>query len=71
MAAKRQAAGTAIQVAYWLEGSEERETGSLLSFAQKKEGISRLIIVTDVEEKTIRRGGVETEAIPVHRFLPG
>ena len=63
--------GTAIQVTYRLESSEEREAGSLLSFAQKKEDVRRLIIVTNEEEKTIRRDGFEIEVVPVHRFLLG
>ena len=60
---------TAIQVAYSLEGAEEREVGSLLSFADKKADVDRLLIVTNEEEKIIQKEGVEIEVIPAHRFL--
>lgn len=63
--------GTAIQVAYRLEGSEEREIGNLLSFAQKKEDVRHLIIVTNEEETIIKKDGFEIEVVPIHRFLLG
>ena len=61
--------GMAIQVAYLLGDAEERETRSLVSFAQKTEGIKRLVIVTNEEEKTIEKDGCLIEVIPVHKFL--
>lgn len=60
---------TAIQVAYSLGDAEEREVRSLLSFAQKSTGNTRLIIVTHEEEKTIEKEGTVIEVIPVHKFL--
>ena len=59
----------AIQVAYSFGDAEERETRSLISFAEKTEGIKKLIIVTNEEERNIERDGHEIEVIPVHKFL--
>lgn len=41
--------------AYNLETAEDREIKSLLSFATKTEGVKRLIIVTNEEERTITK----------------
>ncbi|MBR3732625.1 MAG: ATP-binding protein, partial [Spirochaetales bacterium] len=41
--------GTAIQVAYTLDNAEEREVRSLVTLAEKTEGVKRLIIVTNEE----------------------
>ena len=62
---------TAIQVAYSLETAEDRETKSLISFAEKNEGIKRLIIVTNEEERTISKGGVTIEVLPAYKFFLG
>ena len=59
----------AIQVAYSIETAEERETKSLISLAQKTEGIKRLIIVTNEEERTITKDGLTIEVIPVYKFI--
>lgn len=59
----------AIQVAYNLENAEEREVGSLLAFKEKYEGIERLIIVTNEEEKIIEKNGAMIEVIPAYKFL--
>ena len=59
----------AIQVAYSLGDAEERETKSLLLFAQKTEGIKKLIIVTNEEERTIEKDGYVIEVLPVYKFL--
>ncbi len=61
----------AIQVAYSLETAEDRETKSLISFAEKTEGIQRLIIVTNEEERTIVKGDHIIEVVPVYKFLLG
>ncbi|MCR5013136.1 MAG: ATP-binding protein [Lachnospiraceae bacterium] len=61
--------GMAIQVAYSLGDAEERETKSLLLFAQKTEGIKKLIIVTNEEERTIEKDGYVIEVLPVYKFL--
>ena len=61
----------AIQVAYSLETSEGRETKSLISFVEKTEGIKRLIIVTNEEERTITKDGHTIEVIPVYKFILG
>ena len=60
---------TAIQVAYSLEVAEEREVRSLISFADKTEGDTRLLIVTFEEEKTIEKDGHIIEVIPLYKFL--
>ncbi len=62
---------TAIQVAYSLETAEERETKSLISFAEKNAEIKRLIIVTNEEERTISKGGVTIEVLPAYKFFLG
>ncbi|WP_408072320.1 ATP-binding protein [Butyrivibrio sp. JL13D10] len=61
----------AIQVAYSLETAEDRETKSLISFAEKTEGIQRLIIVTNEEERTITKGDHIIEVVPVYKYLLG
>ena len=61
----------AIQVAYSLAEAEERETRSLISFAQKTKGVKRLIIVTQEEESTIIKDGLTIEVIPVYKLLLG
>ena len=61
----------AIQVAYSLETAEDRETKSLISFAEKTAGIKRLIIVTNEEERTIVKDGHTIEVIPAYKFLLG
>lgn len=61
--------GCAIQAAYALGDAEEREIRSLLSFAEKTEGVNKLIIVTREEKKTIKKNGFVIEAIPVHEYL--
>ena len=61
----------AIQVAYSLETAEDRETKSLISFAEKTKGIRRLIIVTNEEERTITKDGLTIEVIPVYKFIMG
>ena len=61
--------GCAIQVAYALDDAEERETRSLVFFAEKTEGVKKLIIVTNEEERVIERDGHKIEVIPVHKFL--
>ncbi|MCR5391538.1 MAG: ATP-binding protein [Lachnospiraceae bacterium] len=61
--------GCAIQVAYALGDAEERETRSLISFAEKTEGVKKLIIVTNEDESSIERDGYEIEVIPIHKFL--
>ena len=59
----------AIQVSYALGDVEERETRSLISFAEKTEGVKKLIIVTNEEERSIEKDGYEIEVIPIHKFL--
>ncbi len=61
--------GCAIQVAYALGDAEEREARSLVSFAEKTEGVKKLILVTNEEERSIERDGYEIEVIPIHKFL--
>ncbi|MBR4445265.1 MAG: ATP-binding protein [Solobacterium sp.] len=61
----------AIQVAYSLAEAEERETRSLISFAQKTKGVKRLMIVTQEEESTIIKDGLTIEVIPVYKLLLG
>lgn len=62
---------TAVQVSYILETAENRETKSLISFAEKTEGVSRLIIVTNEEERTINKNGLSIEVVPAYKFLIG
>ncbi len=59
----------AIQVAYYLETSKDRETKSLFSFASKTEGVKRLIIVTNEEERKIIKDDLTIEVIPVYKFI--
>jgi len=61
----------AIQVAYSLETEEDRETKSLVSFAEKTKGIRRLIIVTNEGERTITKDGLTIEVIPAYKFILG
>lgn len=60
---------SAIQVAYNLESSEDREIKSLLSFAAKTQGIKHLIIVTNEEERTIKKDDLTIKVIPVYKFI--
>ena len=59
----------AIQVAYSIETAEDRETKSLISFAEKTKGIKRLVIVTNEEERTITKDGIIIEVIPAYKFI--
>ena len=59
----------AIQVAYNLETAEDREIKSLLAFATKTEGVKRLIIVTNEEERTITKDNLTIEVIPVYKYI--
>lgn len=59
----------AIQVSYALGDAEERGTRSLISFAKKTEGVKKLIIVTNEEERRIEKDGYEIDVIPIHKFL--
>ena len=59
----------AVQVAYSLETAENREIKSLISFAEKTEGVQRLIIVTNEEERTIIKEDRTIEVIPAYKFL--
>lgn len=61
--------GFAIQVAYSLDVAEERETKSLISFAEKTKGIKRLVIVTNEEERIIEKRGFKIEVIPAYKFF--
>ncbi len=61
--------GFAIQVAYSLEVAEDRETKSLISFAEKTKGIKRLVIVTNEEERIIEKRGFKIEVIPAYKFF--
>ena len=61
--------GMAVQVAYALGDAQERETKSLVSLAQKTEGVKRLVIVTSEEERTLEIDGYVIEVIPVYKFL--
>ena len=60
---------TAIQVAYSLGDSEEREVRSLITFADKTKEHHRLIIVTYEEEGIIERDGHKIEVVPIYKFL--
>ncbi len=61
----------AIQVAYSIEAAEDREIKSLISFAEKTEGIQKLIIVTNEEERAIVKNGVTIKVLPAYKFLLG
>lgn len=61
--------GIAIQVAYSLAEAEEREVRNLVSFASKTEGIEKLMIITNEEERIIEKNGFKIEVIPIHKFL--
>ncbi len=61
--------GMAIQATYALGDSEEREARSLFSFAEKNEGVKKLVIVTSEEEGMIEKDGYVINVIPVHKFL--
>ena len=52
-----------------METAEDREIKSLLSFATKTEGVKRLIIVTNEEERTITKDNLTIEVIPVYKFI--
>ncbi len=59
----------AIQVAGSIDSAEDRETKSLISFAEKTEGKHRLIIVTNEEERTVNKDDVTIEVIPAFKFF--
>lgn len=61
--------GCAIQVAYSLDGTEERELGNLVAFAAKTAGVKRLVLVTNEEERVIEKDGYSIEVIPAYKFL--
>lgn len=63
--------GMAIQVAYTLDNAEQREVHSLMTLAEKTEGVKRLIIVTNEEERIINKKGWTIEVVPIHKFLLG
>ena len=63
--------GMAIQVAYTLDNAEQREVHSLMTLAEKTEGVKRLIIVTNEEERIINKKGWMIEVVPIHKFLLG
>ena len=63
--------GMAIQVAYTLDNAEQREVRSLVTLAEKTEGVKRLIIVTNEEERIINKKGWTIEVVPIHKFLLG
>ena len=60
---------TAIQVAYALGDAGEREVRNLVSFAEKTEGVRKLVIVTDEEERAIEKDGHVIKVIPAYKFL--
>ncbi len=59
----------AVQVAYELGAAEEREIRSLLLLAAKNKGVKRLLLVTNEEEKTIKKDGATIEVVPLYKFL--
>ena len=59
----------AVQVAYELGDAKESETRSLVRFAKKTKGVSRLFIVTYEEEKTIETDDCIIQVVPLHKFL--
>lgn len=61
----------AIQVAFSLEknNAEEREVKNLLHFAKNTQGVKRLIIITNEEEKNIQKDGYTIEVYALHSFL--
>lgn len=61
----------AIQVAYTLDNAEQREVRSLMTLAEKTEGVKRLIIVTNEEDRIINKKGWTIEVVPIHKFLLG
>ena len=61
--------GCAIQVAYSLDGTEERGLGNLVAFAAKTAGVKRLVLVTNEEERVIEKDGYSIEVIPAYIFL--
>ncbi len=61
----------AIQVVYSIETAEDREIKSLISFAKRTEGIQKLIIVTNEEERAIVKNGVTIDVLPAYKFLLG
>ena len=63
--------GMAIQVAYTLDNAEQREVHSLMTLAEKTEGVKRLIIVTNEEDRIINKKGWTIEVVPIHKFLLG
>lgn len=62
--------GTAIQVAYSLQGeAENREKGNLIKIAKEMKDASRYVIITYGEEKLIEEDGIKIEVIPLYKFL--
>ncbi|MCR5487992.1 MAG: ATP-binding protein [Lachnospiraceae bacterium] len=61
--------GCAIQAVFSLEAAEGREIRSLTAFAERTEGVQRLIIVTNEEERTITKDGMTIEVTPACKFL--
>ena len=62
--------GTAIQVAYSIQGEAEiRETGNLIKAARELKDSKRFVIITYGEEKLIEEDGVRIEVIPLYKFL--
>ncbi len=61
----------AVQATYSLSNAEERETKSLLTFAEKTDDVKRLIIITNEEEMIIEKNDLRIEVIPIHKFLLG
>jgi len=59
----------AVQVAYELGAAEEREIRSLLLLAAKNKGVKRLLLVTNEEEKNIKKDGATIEVVPLYKFL--
>lgn len=62
--------GTAIQVAYSIQGEARiREVGNLIRIAKEFPDSRRYLIVTYEEKGVIEEDGVTIEVIPLHRFL--
>ncbi|MDD2979832.1 MAG: ATP-binding protein [Hespellia sp.] len=64
------ATGTAIQVAYSIQGEARiREVGNLIKIAKEFSESKRYMIVTYEEEEVIEEDGVKIEVIPLYKFL--
>ncbi|HCR83938.1 MAG TPA: ATPase, partial [Lachnospiraceae bacterium] len=62
--------GTAIQVAYSVQGEARiREVGNLIRTAKEVKESGRFVIVTYEEEELIEEDGVQIEVIPLYKFL--